>query len=130
MTKAMLAEHRVTVRKWRSSMSGVAWEQPSGKTKIRCIEAPMPKGPMSAAVFLHEVGHHALGVGSIRPRCMEEYHAWMFSLKQMERWNIRITDRVEQRVHDSLLYAVAKARRRGIKDIPAPLVAYLKLRKV
>lgn len=125
MTKAMLSEYGVRVRKWRSSMSGVAWEvhYADGRTS-RLIEAPKPRGPMSAAVFLHEIGHHAIGLGAYKPRCLEEYHAWAWSLAQMERLGLNVTDRVRQRMHDSLRYAVHKARRRGIKSLPAELAAF------
>ncbi len=126
MTKAMLATHSVRVRKWRSSMSGVAWEvHYEDGTMTRLIEAPRPKGPMSAAIFLHEIGHHAIGFHTYKPRCLEEYHAWMFALQQMETLGIEITDRVRHRVHASLHYAVAKAKRRNIREIPAELIPYL-----
>jgi hypothetical protein len=32
---------------------------------------------------------------------------------------------VEKRVRDSMKYAVAKARRRGMKNVPAELVAFV-----
>ena len=55
----MLQKYEIRVRKWRSSMSGIAWYVTYRSGKIqRLIEAPRPKGPMSAAVFLHEIGHH------------------------------------------------------------------------
>jgi hypothetical protein len=76
---------------------------------------------MSAAVFLHEIGHHAVGFNTYKPRCLEEYHAWVFALDQMERLGLNVTDSVRRRMHDSLHYAVQKARRRGIKQIPAEL---------
>src|SRR5690606_33169479 len=46
LTRQMLREHDVRVRKWRSSMSGCAWEvyYASGRVS-RLIEAPKPKGP-------------------------------------------------------------------------------------
>ena len=76
---------------------------------------------MSAAVFLHEIGHHAIGFETYKPRCLEEYHAWMYALAQMERWEIQVTEAVQNRVHDALHYAVSKAVRRGIKRIPPEL---------
>ena len=122
MTKEMLAEYGVRVRKWRTSMSGVAWEVHYADGKVsKLIEAPKPKGPMSAAIFLHEIGHHAIGLGAYKPRCLEEYHAWAWSLSTMERLGLNVTDRVRQRMHDSLRYAVHKARRRGIKSLPVEL---------
>lgn len=124
---AMLAAHNVRVRKWRTSMSGVAWQVTyrDGSVK-KLIESPKPKGPMSVAVFLHEIGHHAIGFNVYKPRCLEEYHAWAFSIQQMEAHGLNITDAVRRRMARSLHYAVAKAARRGIKSIPAELVPYVK----
>lgn len=125
MTRQMLHAYRVRVRRWRSSMSGIAWEiRYRDGTVARLIEAPRPRGPMSAAVFLHEIGHHAIGVGRYSPRCLEEYHAWAFALQEMERLGVAITPRVNRRVRDSLKYAVAKAKRRGLKQLPPELAAY------
>ncbi len=128
VTKRMLARHGVRVRKWRTSMSGVAWQVTyQDGTVARLIESPRPRGPMSAAVFLHEIGHHAIGFGTYRPRCLEEYHAWKWSLEQMEANGLNVTPAVRARMRESLEYAVAKARRRGLKKIPTELAAYLGL---
>src|SRR6185436_7848085 len=104
---AMLAKYDIRVRKWRSSMSGLAWyvTYRDGRTS-RLIESPRPKGPMSAAIFLHEIGHHAIGFNTYKPRCLEEYHAWVFALTHMEKLGLNITDGVRRRMHDSLHYAV------------------------
>jgi hypothetical protein len=122
----MLRTHAVRVRKWRTAMTGIAWNvrYRDGKV-VRLIEAPRPKGPMSAAVFLHEIGHHAIGFDTYKPRCLEEYHAWAWSLRAMEEHGLNITDSVRHRMHASLWYAVEKARRRGIKQIPAELAPYM-----
>lgn len=120
----MLAAHRVRVRKWRSSTSGVAWQVLyRDGTVSRLIESPRPRGPVSAAVFLHEIGHHAIGFNRYRPRCLEEYHAWRFSLEQMAEHGIEITSRVRRRVRDSLQYAIEKAVRRGLRSVPCEVVA-------
>ena len=125
VTREMLAEYGVRVRKWRSSMSGVAWEVHfRGGGVSRLIEAPRPRGPMSAAVFLHEIGHHAIGFRRYSPRCLEEYHAWRFALEAMEARGLNVTDAVRRRMHESLHYAVCKARRRGLKALPAELGPY------
>jgi hypothetical protein len=42
----------------------------------------------------------------------------------MREHRISVTARVERRVHESLRYAVAKARRRGLKRLPAALLPY------
>lgn len=126
VARSELQAHGIKVRRWRSAMSGVAWNvrYRDGSTQ-RYIEAPRPKGPMSAAVFLHEVGHHAIGFDVYSPRCLEEFHAWRWSLEAMERHGLNITEAVRHRVHLSLWYAVEKAKRRGIKQIPAELSPYL-----
>jgi hypothetical protein len=125
MQREMLETYGVRVRRWRSSMSGVAWEvHYHGGAVSRLIEAPKPRGPMSAAIFLHEIGHHAIGFNTYRPRCLEEYHAWAWALREMERRGLNVTDAVRRRMHESLAYAVAKARRRGLKRVPAELVPF------
>ncbi len=126
ITKHMLQTYGVRVRKWRSSMSGVAWQVMYKDGSIsRLIEAPKPKGPMSCAIFLHEIGHHAIGFNTYSIRCVEEYHAWRFSMEMMEKHDLNITDRVRLRMRDSLRYAVDKALRRGLREIPAVLLPYL-----
>ncbi|MFG0307146.1 MAG: hypothetical protein ACF8Q5_13120 [Phycisphaerales bacterium JB040] len=125
VTRDMLTTHGVRVRKWRSSMSGVAWQVTyRDGTVSRLIEAPRPRGPMSAAIFLHEIGHHAIGFKTYTPRCFEEYKAWEWSLHAMETHGLNITERVHRRMRESLEYALAKARRRGLKRIPVELIDY------
>lgn len=125
VTRTMLDRYGVRVRRWRTAMSGIAWEvryRDGSITKL--IEAPRPKGPMSVAVFLHEIGHHAIGLGAHKPRCLEEFHAWKFALERMQEEGLNITDAVRRRVHASLHYAVAKARRRGLHHLPDELRPY------
>ncbi|NRA57310.1 MAG: hypothetical protein HRU13_04230 [Phycisphaerales bacterium] len=125
VARAMLAKYGIRVRKWRSNTSGVAWQVTyADGTVSRLIEAPRPRGPISVAVFLHEVGHHAIGLGTYKPRCLEEYHAWLFALQQMHAHGLNITPKVHERVDYALRYAVAKARRRGIKALPIELVPF------
>lgn len=130
ITREMLAVHGVRVRKWRSSMSGVAWQVTyRDGTVSRLIESPRPKGPMSAAIFLHEIGHHAIGFGTYKPRCLEEYYAWKFSVDTMHELGLNVTDRVLERMHDSLHYAIEKAARRGLKRLPGELLPYVEPRR-
>ncbi len=125
LTREMLQSYGVRVRKWRSSMSGVAWQvHYKDGTVSRLIETPRPKGPMSCAIFLHEIGHHAIGFDAHRLRCVEEYHAWQFAIDTMERLEFNITERVRKRMHDSLRYAVQKANRRGLRQVPEILLPY------
>lgn len=125
----MKSQHEIRVRKWRRSMSGCAWQVVYSDGHIsRLIEAPYPRGPMSAAVFLHEVGHHAIGFHVYKPRCLEEFHAWRWSLEAMRHYGLNITPAVEKRMADSLRYAVAKAMRRGLKRLPVELEPYIPAR--
>lgn len=115
----LIQKHGVRVCHWRSNMTGIAWlGHPD-----RPIEAPHPKSPMSFAILAHEVGHHALG--RVRPRWREEQLAWLFAFDAMEQYGIPVTDRVRERYAGSMRYALAKARRRGLKEIPAALVPFL-----
>lgn len=126
VVELMLARYQIRVRKWRTAMTGVAWyiEYRDGR-RVNLIEAPRPRGPMSAAVFLHEIGHHAIGFDVYKPRCLEEFHAWRWSLEAMAEHGLNISDQVRLRMHQSLWYAVQKAKRRGIKQIPAELTPFL-----
>ncbi len=126
MVRVLCARHNIRVKRWRTSMSGVAWEARYRDGSVtRFLESPQPKSPMSAAIFLHEVGHHVIGLGVYRPRCLEEYHAWMYSLEQMGVWGVEVTDRVKVRMYKSLRYAAKKAQRRGIRRMPEELAAFL-----
>lgn len=125
MVRSMLAHYGIKVRKWRKNSSGIARLTTfKNGTTLRTLEAPRPTGPMSAAIFLHEVGHHAIGFDTYKPRCLEEYHAWAFAIREMERLGLNITDSVRYRMHRSLKYAIDKARRRGLKDLPPELAPF------
>ena len=125
LVEEMKSTYQLRVRKWRSSTSGCAWEvHYHNGTVSRLIESPYPRGPMSCAVFLHEVGHHAIGLSRYRPRCLEEYHAWRWALEEMERRSISVTERVLTRRDDALRYAVAKALRRGLRRLPVELLQW------
>lgn len=126
LVEEMKSTYGIRVRKWRKSSSGVAWTiryHKSGRI-VKLIEAPYPRGPMSCAIFLHEIGHHAIGLGVYRPRCLEEYHVWVWALRTMREKGFNVTEAVERRVERSMRYAVAKARRRGLKDVPPELHRY------
>jgi len=126
MQRDTLREYGVRVHRWRSSMTGCAWEVHYHAGGVsRLIEAPRPKGPMSAAIFLHEIGHHAVGFGVYKPRCYEEYKVWEWALAEMDRRGLNVTPAVRQRMRDSLDYAMHKARRRGLKHIPDEFARYL-----
>lgn len=125
LVRAMKKQYGLRVCKWRASTSGCAWEVHYADGSVaRLIESPYPTGPMSCAVFLHEVGHHAIGLETYRVRCVEEYHAWAWSLATMRAWGFNVTAAVERRVFESLAYAVRKAKRRGMRLIPPELAPF------
>lgn len=126
LVEEMKQTYGVRVRKWRKSSSGVAYEVRYRNGEVaKSIEAPYPRGPVSCAIFLHEIGHHAIGLGVHRPRCLEEYVVWVWAISQMRARGLNVTPAVEKRFRDSMRYAVAKARRRGLKQIPAELAEFL-----
>jgi len=117
--------HGFRVRRWRRSMSGCAWElRYRDGRRQRMLESCYPKSPLSCAIFLHEVGHHAIGLGAVRPRCLEELRAWQWSFAAMEERGLAIDDRTRERFRRSMAYAVAKAKRRGIAAVPEELRAF------
>ncbi|HWB54539.1 MAG TPA: hypothetical protein VG722_10115 [Tepidisphaeraceae bacterium] len=122
----MKARYSLRVRRWRKTMSGCAWRvyYDDGRT-VNYIESPYPKTPISLAIFLHEVGHHAIGFDTYRQRCEEEYHAWKWAIEQMRRLGIEPDSRVRRRHQLSMQYAVGKALRRGIKHLPRDLHEFL-----
>ena len=125
LVKQMKALHAVRVRRWRSSTSGCAWVVRYDDGSIaRLIEAPYPRGPVSCAVFLHEIGHHAIGFDTHRLRCVEEYVAWSWAIETMKAWHLNVTPAVEKRMTESVRWAVRKARGRGLRSLPAELLPY------
>ena len=125
IVEQMKQRHGIRVRRWRSSMSGCAWRvyRCDGMV-LNWIESPRPRTPISLAIFLHEVGHHVIGFDTYRQRCVEEYYAWMWAIAQLGHLGIEPDARVRRRLQLSLQYAVGKALRRGLKDLPAELSEY------
>ncbi len=121
----MKQTYGIRVRRWRTSTSGCAWVvQYHDGTISRLIEAPYPRGPVSCAIFLHEIGHHAIGFDTHRLRCLEEYKAWRWALDTMRARRLNVTPAVERRMNEALRYAVKKARRRGLRQLPEELGPY------
>jgi hypothetical protein len=118
--------HNIRVRRWRKNMSGCAWRvyHRNGRV-VNWIEAPFPKTPMSLAIFLHEVGHHAIGFDVYKKRCEEEYYVWVWALKAMRRFGFEPDSRVIRRFEMSMQYAVRKALRRGVRELPELLYPFL-----
>ena len=123
----MKSRHGIRIKKWRRNMSGCAWRvyHADGRV-VNWVEAPVPRTPISLAIFLHEVGHHVIGFDSYKRRCEEEYHVWLWALNQMEQLGIELDARVHRRFELSMEYAVGKAMRRGLKILPEPLEQFLR----
>ena len=126
IVEQMKDRYALRVRKWRRTMSGCAWRvyHHDGRV-VNWIEAPVPKTPISLAIFLHEVGHHAIGFQTYKRRCEEEYHVWVWAMKQMRKFGVQPDEKVLRRFQLSMQYAVGKAVRRGIKRLPEPLEQFL-----
>jgi hypothetical protein len=126
VVEQMKRRYEIRVRKWRKSMSGCAWRvyYHNGRV-VNWIEAPVPKTPISLSIFLHEVGHHVIGFDVYKKRCEEEYHVWVWALNEMRRLGVEPDVRVRRRFELSMRYAVGKAVRRGVKELPQPLHQFL-----
>jgi hypothetical protein len=122
VVELMKSRYSIRIKKWRRNMSGCAWRvyHADGRV-VNWIEAPVPRTPISVAIFLHEVGHHVIGFDRYKRRCEEEYHVWLWALQQMDELGIARDDRVQRRFALSMEYAVGKAVRRGLKILPEPL---------
>jgi hypothetical protein len=126
IVREMKRIYGVRVRRWRSAMTGCSWRVNfSDGRSIKWIEAPMPKTPMSLAIFLHEVGHHVIGFENYRLSCEEEYHVWLWALGKMEDLGVAPGPTVLRRFHQSMQYAVGKAFRRGAKSLPDALLRFM-----
>lgn len=126
IVEQMKRRYDIRIRRWRKTMTGCAWRvyYHDGRV-INWIEAPQPKSPISLAIFLHEVGHHVIGFSTYKRRCEEEYHAWVWAIKEMKNLGVEPDRRVQTRFARSMEYAVAKAMRRGIKAVPHALAQFL-----
>jgi len=121
----MRSRYDVRVRRWRRNMTGCAWRvcYHDGRS-INWIEAPRPRTPISLSIFLHEVGHHVIGFDRYKKRCEEEYHVWVWAIRTMRELGIEPDAKVNRRFQLSMRYAVDKAVRRGIKQLPEPLTQF------
>jgi hypothetical protein len=114
MVSELKTKYKISIRKWRGRMSGVAYELTYRDGRIkRLITAPRPRSPVSAAIFLHEVGHHAVGFKRYSPRCLEEYYVWQWTFREMTARNIPVTERVLRHYRRSMYYYVRLARKHG-----------------
>ncbi|MEI8196974.1 MAG: hypothetical protein WCI73_13825 [Phycisphaerae bacterium] len=126
MVEELKARYKIAIRKWRKHMSGVAYELKYRDGTIkRLITAPRPRSPVSASIFLHEVGHHAIGFRRYKPRCLEEYYVWQWAFREMQTRQIPIDPRVLRHYRRSMFHYVRMAKRRGIKELPGELHQFL-----
>src|SRR4051812_13170444 len=126
IVRDMRRKYDLRIRKWRTTMSGCAWRvyHADGRA-VNWIESPFPKTPISLAIFLHEVGHHVIGFEKYKKRCEEEYHVWLWAIDKMRELRVEPDARVLRRFQLSMQYAVGKAVRRGVKELPEPLEQFL-----
>jgi hypothetical protein len=123
---AMISRHDIRVRHWRSAMTGKAWQTLHTDGRVtRWVESPRPRTPLSLGIFLHEVGHHVIGFDRYKRRCEEEYHAWIWALTEMRRHGVEPDAKLLKRFDLSMRYAVAKALRRGIRNVPESVRQFL-----
>jgi hypothetical protein len=125
IVERFLSANGLRVRCWRRSLSGLATLRifRDGHQE-RTIESPYPTSPLRLAIFLHEVGHHVIGLGVFRPRCLEEFHAWRYAIDRMNELGVPTDGTVQRRFERSMQYAVAKSKRRGIRALPAEVAAF------
>jgi hypothetical protein len=126
IVKEMKDRYRLRVRRWRRQMSGCAWSvfYHDGR-RVNWIESPYPKTPISLAIFLHEVGHHAVGFRKYKLRCEEEYHVWQWAFRQMRRLGVTPDDKVSRRFGRSIQYVVRMALRQGMEQVPESLLKFI-----
>jgi hypothetical protein len=120
------SQHQIRVKRWRRHMSGCSWQTRYTDGRVtRWIESPYPRTPISLSIFLHEVGHHVIGFERYKRRCEEEFYVWKWALQQMELLGVQPDDKVAARFELSMQYAVSKAIRRGMKELPEELEKFL-----
>ncbi len=111
MVRELKSCYKISIRKWRTDMSGVAYELTYRDGRIkRLISAPRPRSPVSAAIFLHEVGHHAIGFRRYSPRCLEEYYVWQWVFREMAAREIPVDARVLRHYRRSMYHYIRLAR--------------------
>ncbi len=111
MVRELKSRYKISIRKWRTNISGVAYELTYRDGRIkRLISAPKPRSPVSAAIFLHEVGHHAIGFRRYSLRCLEEYYVWQWTFREMAARDIPIDARVDRHYKRSMYHYVRLAR--------------------
>ena len=124
LVRELRTRYKISIRKWRTDMAGVAYELTYGDGRIkRLIAAPRPRSPVSAAIFLHEVGHHAVGFRRYPQRCLEEHYVWQWAFREMHARGIPVTGRVQRHYRRSMYHYVRRAGVRG-EHVPAELAQF------
>ena len=122
----LIASHGLRVRRWRDDHTGCAWRTTGMDGEpINWIESPYPTDPLTFAIFLHEVGHHAIGLDAHTLESEAEYWAWQWAFDQMRARGIRPDRNVCARYELALRYAVYEEIRRENRHLPAFLTAFL-----
>lgn len=120
--------YAIRVRRWRTAMSGCAWSvRHADGRSINWIESPRPRTPLSLAIFLHEVGHHAIGFDRQEHHSDEEYLAWKWAIDTMRRLGVEPDARTRRRVERSMQYAVQQSVRQGMRLVPPMFHEYHRL---
>jgi len=124
MVREMKEKYKIAIRRWRPEMAGLAYELTYRDGRIkRLISAPRPRSPVSAAIFLHEVGHHAIGFRRYHVRCLEEHYVWQWTFREMYARGIPVTERVQRHFRRSMHHYVRRARRNG-EHVPGELMHF------
>ena len=124
LVRELKHHYKISIRKWRAHMSGIAYELTHRDGRIkRLIAAPRPRSPVSAAIFLHEVGHHAIGFRRYASRCLEEHYVWQWTFREMEARGIRVTSRVMRHFRRSMYHYVKRSQQRH-EHVPAELTHF------
>lgn len=122
MVSDLKTRYKIRVRKWQTRMAGAAYELTYADGRIkRLIAAPHPRGPVSAAIFLHEVGHHAIGFRRYSQRCLEEYYVWQWAFREMSARGIPVDPRVMRHYRRSMYHYIQRERARGVHHFPPEL---------
>ncbi len=125
MVSELKARYKISIRKWRKHMSGVAYELKYRDGRIkRLITAPRPRSAVSASIFLHEVGHHAIGFHRYSPRCLEEYYVWQWALREMTARGIPVDAAVLRHYRRSMHHYVRMAMHQG-QSVPSELHQFI-----
>lgn len=121
MVEDLRNRYKISIRKWRSDMAGVAYELTYRDGRIkRLIASPPPRSPVSAAIFLHEIGHHAIGFRRYAQRCLEEHYVWQWAFREMHARGIPVTRRVLRHYRRSMSHYITSAHARG-EHVPPEL---------